>query len=304
MTRKTTSIHHLNADRGLNTLQKALCFSLNWINNLFPYAHVDRDLTIRSFVCEDLDTHWPQLHIKSSPGRRLSDLFWMTLPWQAIKAELGAIHVLDTGCGSGNYGLRLADWSHDLLASYTGIDVYAQDNWAELERQHANFRLLQRNVYDFLQSIPDGTNFLMSQSAVEHFDQDLLYFEQIKDYVCTCKNSVIQVHLFPARACLALYGLHGVRQYTPRTVSQISRLFKGFSYTVLFGLGGQACNRLHYKFVTKPMRRGIGDLRDLRPQEYDRRSLTAVVQDMQCPPKSPTFYALVIHSNWQKKIFL
>ncbi len=143
----------------------------------------------------------------------------------------------------------------------------------------------------------------MTQSAIEHFENDLIFFKQIRDYVLSYRGSVIQVHLLPSSSCLRLYLFHGIRQYTPRTVSKILKLFKSFSYTLLFRLGGVECNRVHYEFITKPLiLQRIGDLRNLRIQEYDRKVFKAMGQDMKTPQRSPAFYALLIHSNAINKL--
>jgi len=299
---KTTSVHNLNADKGLNRFQKVFYLLLNWANNLFPDTNVDNSLVICAFTCEELRKHWTQLDVTSSPSRKLSDLFWMELPWGRIGEELNGINILDTGCASGDYGWKLVDWSDNNIASYAGIDLYKNDSWTKLKK-YLGFAFHQCNTSDILHYIPCGTNFFMSQSAIEHFDDDLLYFKRIRDYILSYQRSVIQVHLFPSSSCFRLYRFHGVRQYTPRTVSIITRLFKNFSYAVLFGLGGEECNHLHYEFITKPLVQGIGDLRDLKTQEYDKRLLMAVEQDMSRPQKFPSFYALVIHSNWRIKLF-
>lgn len=119
MARGTTSIHRLNADRGLDRLRSIFYLILNRVNNLAPSFRVDPDLEIRNFSCKDIGIKWPQLFRTSSPSRKLSDLFWLSLPWNHIKAELGDIHILDTGCGSGNLGPRLMEWSyHQQLYGY------------------------------------------------------------------------------------------------------------------------------------------------------------------------------------------
>lgn len=299
MTSATTSVHWLNADRGLGHLRRFFYFALNWANNLFPFLNVDPDLKICNFYCDDIRAKWHQLPTTSSPSRKLSDLFCLSLPWNDIKEELGNIHVLDTGCGSGNLGPRLMNWSGDAITSYTGTDMVEHPNWRNLCEKYPFLHFITSRAEAVQPRIPDGTNFIMSQSAIEHFDNDLLYFEQIRDYVCSYKRSVIQVHLIPSSACLRLYGLHGVRQYTPRTISKITRLFEGFSYRMLFHLGGEACNDLHYEFILKSGR----DLRDLKGKEYDRRLLAAIEADMQNSQTVPAFYALFIHSNWRRKLF-
>lgn len=301
---KTTSIHNLNADRRLNTLQRVLYHLFNRVNNLFPYNNIDNSLILSDFICEDLKKHWARLDIGSSPARRLSDLFLLKLPWYKIRKELGEIKILDVGCGSGNYGKKLMEYSDNNIASYTGIDIYKDNNWTKLEEKYSNFRFRKFNGINVSNNIPRETNFFITQSAIEHFDEDLSYFEQIRDYILSYQRSVIQVHLFPSSSCFRLYRYHGVRQYTPRTVSKITRLFKKFSYSTLYRLGGKDCIRLHYEFITKPyLMKDIGDLREVKPKKYEERLFKAIKHDMKYPQNDPNYYALVIHSNWMEKIF-
>jgi len=261
-------------------------------------------LNIRNFIADISEENWRQTHIKSSPSRKLSDLFWLQLPWKLIKSELGPIRVFDTGCGSGNYGVKLQSYSKGGIVSYTGIDVSQHDNWEVLMKKYVSFRFCRLDSADILDHVPDGTNFFISQSAIEHFEEDLLYFEQIREFIRSTSRSIIQVHLFPSRACLRLYRLHGVRQYTPRTISLISRLFKAFSYSTLYRLGGKECNLLHWEFITKPLLQRTIDLRDIQTQEYDRRLRQAIATDNNSSPREPSFYALVIHSNGKNLAFV
>lgn len=300
VTSTSTSFHHLNADRGLAAPARLAYLALNWVNNRLPYYGVDDQLEIRDYVCQDVEAHWPRLFVTSSPSRKLSDLFWMTLPWEAIERELGVIHVLDTGCGSGNYGPRLMAWSGHRIASYTGIDVVRQANWDRVTAEYPRCRFVQADAGAL--QIPDDTTLVVSQSAIEHVDHDLAYFTRIRRYLDGRQRSFLQVHLVPSQACLRLYGPHGVRQYTPRTLSKITRLFHAFSYSVLWRLGGAACNQLHYEFITKPVSRGIGDVRNMRPERYDEALRQAIRRDMAQPQRDPGFYALVIHSYPRERI--
>ena len=136
----------------------------------------------------------------------------------------------------------------------------------------------------------------VSQSALEHFDDDLVFFDQIRDFVASTRGPVIQIHLVPSQACLRLYLLHGVRQYTPRTLSRATRLFPDGGVE-LYALGGRESNRLHFEFITKPLLIQKRDLRDERPDDYDRRRFQALEADLREPSRSPAFWALVIHSR-------
>ena len=300
----STSFHRLNADRHLGKPAQVAYFFFNWLNNLFPYVNVDRELAIRDFREASLDTYWDRLAPDASPSRKLSDLFWLTLPWDAIRAELGDIHLLDVGCGRGDYVPRLLSWAQGHIGSYTGTDVQEYDTWKVHQAHDSRIRFYRSDVADFRRTVPDRANFLMSQSAIEHFDEDLRFFAQVRGFVLKSRRNMLQVHLCPSQACLRLYLLHGVRQYTPRTISKMARLFLSDGYAVLYRLGGRACNRLHYEFITKPLLiQRVGDLRKLRPEEYVRRSSEAMSTDMTRPNRSPAFYAMVIHSNWQCRLF-
>jgi len=73
---------------------------------------------------------------------------------------------------------------------------------------------------------------------------------------------------------------------------------------VLYRLGGRACNRVHYSFITKPLLiRGGSDLRNEQPDEYDRQLFHAISNDMRHSQRSPAFLALVIHSRWNRRLF-
>src|SRR5436190_1044374 len=179
MPRTHTSVHGLNADRPLTRAGKAAYFALNWLNNRQPYWFLDPALSIRDFTCPGLESYRADLPEGASPSRTLCDLFWMTLPWAAIQQELGSIHVLDTGCGSGHYGPRLLEWSGGRIATYTGTDIRRREEWAGLEAGDNRLRFHPAPAENFRDGIPPGTNFFMSQSAIEHFDEDLTFFQQI-----------------------------------------------------------------------------------------------------------------------------
>jgi SAM-dependent methyltransferase len=297
---RSTSIHSLNADRGLNIIQKPLYLFLNWINNLFPYSNIDKRIKIRHFSDPNWKRELANTYATSSVGRRLSDLFWRTLPWEKLREELGEIHVFDTGCGHGNYSLRL--WNG--IKSYTGVDAKRRPNWEVLEKEHPNFHFIESSSTDISDLIPPNTNFFMSQSAIEHFDEDLAFFEQIKKFIDKSGRPAVQVHNFPARAILPLYLFHGVRQYTPRTVSKITRLFGNNSLFYLFKLGGRSAKMVQWKHFTWPLL-----IRHKRAtwsedvEKYDGEVRQAIERDMDYPSRHPLFWVLIIHSNVKNKIW-
>ncbi len=255
------------------------------------------------FKFKDPNKYLKYINYKSSPSRVLSDLFWLKLPWKKIKDELGEVNILDTGCGRGNYGRKLVNYSNNNMSSYFGIDIYEDGNWVKLEENYSIIKFQKYNGKQIIDHIPKGTNFFMSQSAIEHIKDDLLYFSNIREYIHRSKKNIIQIHLFPSRSCIYLYGYHGLRIYTLRRISKITRMFKNHSYAVLFKLGGDACKSLHYEYITKPIAEMNGDLREIKHKEYKEFLLKVIKRDMKHPIKDPNFYALIIHSNWKKKLF-
>lgn len=300
----STSFHKLNADKGLSLPGKPLWFFYNWLNNnYFPNAG-SSDLTIRDFQADTSERNWSRIQPQSSPSRKLCDLFWLQLPWVSLKSELGQINVLDTGCGSGNYGTILQSYSGNSLASYTGLDIRPHDNWKVLTNTHPNFQFFAADSANMSSCFPETANLFISQSAIEHFEQDLRYFKQIREFIRSRREPAVQVHLFPSPACLALYLLHGVRQYTPRTISKVTNLFQEFSYSRLYRLGGRECNRTHWEYFTKPVLWKIaGGQNEMDRQQYDAKVRQAITADNQKTHDDPSFYALVIHSHWKTTIF-
>lgn len=290
----------------VNYLTKALYLLRNWGNNSWFPNNADNRLIIRNFTCDITDQDWSRLKLKSTPSRKLSDLFWLKVPWEAIKSELTHINILDIGCGSGKYGVQLQSYSNNIITNYLGIDAKYNNTWDNLSGEYyKSFRFHQANSNSIEDNVTDTTNLFITQSAIEHFDEDLHFFYQIRDFIQKTSKSVIQIHLFPSAAQLKLGIYHGIRQYTPRTISKITKIFDDLSYAVLFSLGGKECNSLHWEFITKP--RSItktGDLRETKTKEYNKRLNSSIRKDMSKFQKHPNFYALVIHSNWKEKIFL
>ncbi|MCR4279617.1 MAG: hypothetical protein NUV78_02680, partial [Candidatus Zambryskibacteria bacterium] len=275
-----------------------------WVNNLLPYANLDRRINFKSFSDLNWRGEWQNTYQTSSVGRRLSDIFWRTLPWEKIEGELGEIHIFDTGCGHGNYGARLYNASGGKVASYTGVDAKARPNWKELEKKYPNFHFIESRSSNVSELVPQGSNLFITQSAIEHFDEDIKFFEQIKNYVENRDEPTIQVHIFPAAATLPLYLLHGLRQYTPRTVSKITRIFSDSSKFYLYGLGGRSAWKVHWKYFTWPVliARKFGKP-TFDESEYDKDLVEAVHSDMQRPSNSPIFWALIIHSKPRAKVW-
>lgn len=298
----STSAHRLNADKGLSKTGKASWFLLNAFNNSYFPSKKSERLPVKNF-CPDVSAEdWGKISKKFTPSRSLSDLFWLKLNWQRIKSEIGDINIFDSGAGKGSYALTINDFA-DGVSSYFGTDAFHYEEWGALNA-HDFITMKQMNSNNILDLIPPETNFFMSQSAIEHFENDLRFFEQIKAFIDKTKKNTIQIHLFPSAACLPLYLLHGVRQYTPRTVSKIIQKFDSENtYSILFNLGGRQSNALHYRAITRSLFTKEKDWRDSKTETYREQLKAAIQEDFKNTKHSPSFYALIIHTNFDKPIF-
>ena len=115
---------------------------------------------------------------------------------------------------------------------------------------------------------------------------------------------MIQVHLMPSAGCLGTYLWHGVRQYTPRTLSTITRLFGAETRRQVFFLGGSECNRVHRRFITYPWLRNGPDPRQLQPASYEQQLRAAIAKDDDAPARGDAcIHGLVLQSKLGEDVF-
>jgi hypothetical protein len=299
----STSRHRLSADGRLSKAERILWIAYNLFNNSFPRVRVDEKLNELKFSLAEsqLIEKWDAIASTASPPRRLCDMFWMNLPWRALSNELGNVTALEVGCGSGVYGRLLETCLGDSFKRYVGVDIEAKEQWKSYSTD-PRFVFHVARASDAFKFLP-GTNLILTQSALEHFEEDLLYFTQVSQYVLRSQVPILQVHLIPSASCLTTYLWHGVRQYTPRTLSKLTRLFGAETQRFLFSLGAASCNRVHREFITWPnLRRGV-DLRNAESVRYQRDVRSAILHDFNSMSRSPAFYALVLASNFRVNHF-
>ena len=278
----SSSLHKWNSDTGLNHFEKILWMILNWFNNNWFPARIDSNLLIDDFNPIVTKDSWDLTYeTMTSPSRTLAKIFMLQLPWQEICAELGNIHILDIGCGSGNNGVRLQRWSGNMVSTYVGMDLKRHNNWKEVVGKLSNLSFVQTDVADVTRCFKSETNFVFSQSAIEHFTDDVKLFHDIHAFVSQRSQPVIQVHLLPSSVGLRLYRWHGVRQYTPRSISILTKVFNDCSYARLYPLGGKRCNIAHIALrgLQKMSVRDEGHTQMLQ-HEYADSVREAIVSDL------------------------
>ena len=294
---KSSSYHKLNSDKPIGFIKKLIWIFLNYIVNIF--GNLPEGVPLKKFKVDEGLVEFE--NTANTPARILSDLFWRQLDWDNIKSKLGDINIFDVGAGSGGYALKLSEYSGG-INTYFGVDFFENEGWIDLMQTHDFITMKQASSDEVLEIIPPSTNLIMSQSAIEHFENDLTFFRNIKKFIDKSGDSIVQVHLFPSPACLKTYLLHGVRQYGFGAISKILEIFNTKNtHSVLYSLGGSNCNNLHFNFITKPHVLRRTELRKEKPKEYAELLKEAIHNDNDGITIS-TFYALVIYSNFDGSV--
>jgi hypothetical protein len=293
----STSWHGINGDRGLSGIDRLRWVAYNRLSNAFPYRRLDRRLRFDVFRAPNLERDWERTPADASPARRLSDLFWLALPWERLATALGgSVRAIEIGCGTGKYGTLLETCLGDRLEQYVGVDVARHADWTRLAG-NPRFKLIQSSSSETASHLA-GANLIVTQSALEHFEEDLKFFRQVAQYVHDTSVPIVQLHLMPSAACLTTFPWHGVRQYTPRKISQMTSLFSDDTTPHLYWLGAARCNRVHRRYITYPRLFGRGDRRREASVAYARELREAIQQDRnERPGGEACFHALMLQSR-------
>lgn len=299
----SSSQHILNGDFGLNIINKVLWLLANFRENYFNFSKLDRSINRKKFIVDDtLLNNYQRIgsgDYMPSPARLLADLFWNSLDPTKIKNFLqDEIRSIEIGAGHGIYGEFIMK-NFGKNTSYVGIDPQKSENWITLPTNQ-NFQFHQASsseVNNFL----DNKNFIFTQSAIEHFVEDLKFFKLLARYVNDQNFPIYQIHIMPSEACLFTYPWHGVRQYNKKNISLINRLFPNSDVT-LFSLGGSQALKLHLRHITLPNLLRKKDLRKTNSDLYNSYLNSAVKKDFNSNNLDPcSFYALVIQSNYKNR---
>ena len=288
---RSSSWHRLNADRRFAHRIWPIWFLANFVNN-WSLKEIP-GLKIKKFKPRALSESWVGSEITASPSRRLTDLFLAQLPYDQIAQTLGGIHLLDVGCGVGKYAGVFDELCKSVENfSYLGIDVKASEQWKTRSSDKCTFKDIA--VDNISAKILTDVNVVVSVSVLEHLDEDLLLLEKITGFEKKLGKQFLQIHFVPSSICLWLYGLHGVRQYTPRTIKKISQVISNKSGLRVFALGGARSNWVHWRNITFPIKTRLGDRRFSNTKQYCQARDDAIALDKEQLGDRPSFYAILI----------
>lgn len=234
-----------------------------------------------------------------SPARRLSNMFWSTINWQFLSNQLNNnVNILDLGCGRGNYGYRYKRLLGKNFCTYTGVDIFKS---SEFPSEFSHILSKAENIHTHIKE----HNFIVSQSALEHVENDTKVLTRITNEFSKSGKPYLQVHLVPASAALFLYLWHGWRQYSKKNLGNIIHELSSSNdlNAKIIPLGGLRCFIAHFWYITIPTL--ISQLRksdlnvswDTKTSKVSSKIKKSVLADYNVDGKFPIFWALVISSK-------
>ena len=234
-----------------------------------------------------------------SPPRLLSDALFNSIDYENLKLQLNSnLNFFDIGCGSGKYGTLLKKISNKFFGNYTGLDLYKNKEYPP-EFNHINDTA--ENCFKYIDS---KINFVLSHSALEHMEKDIIIIDEITKKLNENNTNFIQIHIVPASKSLWLYLLHGYRQYSKKNLSYISsQLKKKYDVdTSIIPLGGKSSFWLHLRYITLPYYFRKWILKDKifkwsDQKDIEKKIIKSVNSELNCKNQNPIFWAFIINSK-------
>lgn len=296
----SSSFHTLNSDKNHSLIFRIKWFIANFINNYFNLNSRDKEIMYKKFTNLNFITIAENLNSKLSPSRMFCDIFWHSLPWNEIEKELNHFNILEVGCGKGIYGKILNEILNNNKFKYNGVDIKKHKEWDEFNKDFTFNIDISDNTFKYI----NNKNLIITQSAIEHFENDITFFEQISLEANKTTDPILQIHLMPSRFCLYTYLNHGVRQYSLNTISKITKLFNSNTKKLFIDLGSIRSNILMLKYVTYPLfiaKRN--DKRETQNNKYLSELYNAIELDMKKPfLNNSAFSCLILETNFKSKI--
>ena len=302
---KSSSMHIISGDNNPGLLKKIFWILINFIINIFSsLIRMDPYLKLSFHKTEDFEDKLNKINKTFTPTRTATDLYWLSIPKNEIIKNLGKIKVLDVGCGSGIYYYLLRDIFGEKLELYTGFDKKLRISSELKVEKNVNF--IEDDVEN-LGQLAKNYNLIISNSFIEHIDNDLKMFENLK-IIEENNHPTLQIHTFPAKPCLFTYLAHGIRQYSSGTVSKISKTFDNYkTRKFLIGLGSKYISNFHFNEITlKKIFRRKNNIERNNLEIYRNKFIDAYKKDLSLKDKininKANFYALILETNFNKKI--
>lgn len=211
--------------------------------------YFDHEKNVKCEFWEDIDSDLVNLGT-GTPSRILCDSFWRSINYESLSLQFGKqLHFFDLGAGSGAYAGFFETLSGKRFGSYTGLDVYQN---IDFPKKH---KLILSDANHASEYLRPQNNFIVSQSALEHIENDTASLISVTKSLSQKSKNFIQVHMIPAPASLPLYLWHGWRQYSLRNLSRWSSLITAIDDNLemeVFALGGIHSFWTHFKHYTVP----------------------------------------------------
>ena len=275
----------------------------NFINRLLYFYQCLRDHRKGSnYPCEIFKPSLLKLDIDTfakTPTRLLCNAFWNSINYKNLKKKIESdFNFFDIGCGSGSYGGFFKKLAGENFSSYTGLDIYKNSNYPK------EFNHIISKAEKIYQYIEKKTNFVISQSALEHIEKDVYVIEETTRKLIENNKPFIQIHMVPASKCLWLNLWHGYRQYSKKNLSQILHNFKKkFNLNALIvPIGGNYSYWTQLRYITIPVyfTKLIFKNKQFawqKQKNVEKKIIESVSKELDCKQENPLFWAIIITSK-------
>lgn len=290
----SNQFRNFSGDKKLNLIEKIIWFLISFINIKFN-SNISIRIYLKKFFINKELINKKDFFKTKSPIRLVCNTFWQSINWKEINQNLkNDLRILEVGCGTGRYFEFLKKISKSTKFNYTGIDI---KNSNFKKKKNKLFYLDNANNVDlYLEKV----NFLFTQSAIEHFENDLIFFKKISKYLNKKSKKFIQVHLFPSESCLYTYLFHGYRHYNYKMISKLTESFGDNHNFYLFHIGSKHTNKFTFQQITlnRVLKKKINtiDIKKLKTSIQNDNKIETF--------NNASFYGLVILSNLEIKNFL
>lgn len=210
---KKSSFHFLSGDTDLNWYQRGL-YRLSAKLEYVTEQHCSVKGVVSSFqpILDEaalIDAFGERVRL-SSPSRVLCFDYLLHRCGDILNDER---HVLDIGCGYGDYSEFIKNSNG--FASYHGVDISERERWADYKGATTRFSVAtlgedKINV--------DGIDTVFSQSVLEHVENDRAVFNC---FTATHSRTVDHIHFVPPTRSFIEHRFHGFRRYGPCTINRL-----------------------------------------------------------------------------------